>query len=190
MIRSIGPCSSRRPPARGVVVGVLVLGLVLLSLPPPRASAQVTSPWEAVPLELLLGTLGGAAGGVLGFFGGFTLCMASGEDSTGWGSLFCALLGVYGYAAGVPVGATLGVNLTARAMGVEGSLLGSVLGAVVGFGAGVLVLTAVYEASQGDDTLLLGTAVTVVPFLSALGATLGYNVGARVRTPEEGLPVP
>ncbi len=159
--------------------------------PAPAARAQVASPGEAIPLELLLGTLGGAAGGTLGFFGTFALCMASGEDPTGWGSLICAILGIYGYGVGVPLGATLGVTLTGHAMGVQGSVFLSALGAVLGFGAGVLALAAVGELTQGDDPLVLATALTVTPFLSALGATLGYNVEARVRAPEpESAPSP
>lgn len=190
MIRSIGHCDSQRTPARAAVVGVLVLALVLLLLPSPRGSAQVTSPQEAIPRELLMGTLGGAAGGALGFFGTFALCLYTGKDTTGWGPLICALLGLYGYGIGVPVGAVLGVNLTGNGMGLQGNVFLSVLEAVAGLGAGVLALAALGEATPGDDLLLVATALVAVPFLSALGATLGYNVGARVRARSEGVLVP
>ncbi len=186
------------PPARrvraGKAVGValLIAALIGASVPPRGAYAQarVQSPGEAVPLEILMGTLGGAAGGVLGFFGTFALCMGSGEDTTGWGSLICAILGIYGYGLGVPVGATLGVSLTGNALGVRGNVFLSALGAALGFGAGAFVLALVSEATQGNDTAILGMALVAVPFVSALGATLGYNLGARVRTPEEPAPAP
>jgi len=164
---------------------ILTLGVGTASFPTFRTYARVASPQEAVHAELLMGTLGGAAGGVLGFFGTFALCMASGEDTTGWGSLICAILGIYGYGVGVPVGAALGVNLTGNALGVRGSVFLSALGAALGFGAGAFGLAVVGEATGGDDPLILGTALVVVPFTSALGATLGYNLGARLRAPEE-----
>jgi len=113
----------------------------------PAAVEAVETPLQAVPLELLLGTLGGAAGGVVGFWGTFAVCMSTGEDPTGWGSLICAILGLYGYGAGVLLGATVGVNVAGGWLGVR------------------------------------AVALSVVPFLSALGATLGYNLGATVVSP-------
>jgi hypothetical protein len=168
--------------ARLVLCGLLTLGLILLAFEGliVRAAAPVETPGQAVPAELFWGTLGGVVFGVGGFFGTFALCMASAEDEAGWAALSCALLAIYGYAIGVPIGTTLGVSWAGARAGVQGSVLLSALGAVLGEALGLGIFIGIASALKGPDELLISLVVGFVPFMSALGATLGYNLGAKV----------
>ncbi len=169
---------------RLMLCGLLALGLTLSAFEGPVVQAAalepVETPGQAVPAELFWGTLGGAAFGVGGFFGAFALCLASVSDSSGWAALGCAILGIYGYGLGVPIGTTLGVSWAGARAGVQGSVLLSALGAVLGEVLGLGILIGISNALEGSDELMIPLAVGFVPLMSALGATLGYNLGAQV----------
>ena len=175
----------RRQRSRVVAVRLAIaVGLAgwLLSAVPMGAAAQVEEPRDAVAWELLGGTLGGALFGVGGGYLAAVSCLA---DAQGLGALACIVAAMLGYVAGLPVGVTLGVNAVGSLSGVQGNVLLSALGAVLGEAAG-LGLVALVSNAMGDLpeavgwTLILGA----VPFLSSVGATLGYNVGARMASPQ------
>lgn len=172
--------------ARLALCGLLTLGLILLASEGPVAWAAapkpVETPGQAVPAELFWGTLGGVVFSVGGFLGTFALCMASvsAEDEAGWAALGCALLAIYGYAIGMPIGTTLGVSWAGARAEVQGSVWLSALGAVLGEALGLGIFIGIADALKGPDELLISLVVGFVPFMSALGATLGYNLGAKV----------
>jgi hypothetical protein len=154
---------------RPLIVAILLLVLV-------GFSAQAGSA-DAIPAELIAGTVGGAAFGVGGGAIMLFSCLAEAE---GFGALACIGAAVIGYALGVPVGATLGVNVAGSLSGVQGNLLLSALGAVGGEALGLGITALVAQGAGGLPeplgwTMFLG----VIPFLSSAGATWGYNVGAQ-----------
>jgi len=134
-------------------------------------------PADAVPAELVAGTVGGAAFGV---GGGVLLLFSCLAEAEGFGALACIGAAVIGYVAGVPVGATLGVNVAGSLSGVRGNSLLSGLGAVGGEALGLGITALIAEGTGGLPepigwTMFLG----VIPLLSSAGATWGYNVGAH-----------
>jgi len=87
-----------------------------------------------------------------------------------------------GSAWGFPLGATLGIALAGALFDVPGSILGAGIGSVLGELIGLpqcslirnfLGTTALLLPPRGSDLSLVFNPV----ILSALGATLGYNVG-------------
>lgn len=165
---------------------VVVVAVLWLAWSASPVSAQPL-PSDAVPVELIAGTLGGATLGIGGFLVAFSTCAADVEDVEGWGAIgaaiACAAFGVLGYAIGVPVGATAGVNLAGSLSGVQGNFLLSALGAVggdiVGLGLSGLVAS---MSEEMPDALAALLVLGVVPLSSSAGATLGYNVGARMKS--------
>lgn len=131
--------------------------------------------------EVLGGWLGGVGGGIGGFFLGFFLCLGSLGDAPGLAGLGCLVGGGgLGYLIGTPVGSTLGVSIVAALNGVQGNLLFGFVGGVAGEGAGILTVATL--AGIGLDSDFDGGAYLVgVPLVSALGATLGYNVDATFK---------
>jgi len=131
--------------------------------------------------EVLGGWLGGVGGGIGGFFLDFFLCLGSLSDDVGLAGLGCLVGGGgLGYLIGTPVGSTLGVSIVSALNGVQGNLLLGFVGSVAGEGAGILTVATL--AGIGFDSDLGGAAyIAGVPLVSALGATLGYNVDAKFK---------
>jgi len=162
----------------------LALVVVLLLAALPVAAGQ---PQDAVPGELLAGTLGSLAGLTAGYFGGRALGAALGLesqlDSRDPVTVACVVLGVTS-------GASLGVAAAGSALGVEGNALacagGAFLGLVAGMAVEPLLGLLLPRGPQTSPDLLeiLGTVVEAVGFvaatvLPAVGATVGFNLGAR-----------
>ncbi len=167
---------------RMCAVLISIIGLAVFASTGP-ASAQPESPQEAVPVEILGGTLGGAAFGVAGGVIAFVTCIG---EAQGFEALGCAILAVFGYMIALPIGSTLGVNVAGSLAGVQGHLFLSALGAVLGEGVGLGIAVLVINAFEDlPEPLGWGLFLGVVPLMSSIGSTLGYNVGARVRPPNE-----
>jgi len=134
-------------------------------------------------MELVAGTLGGLA---FGAAGGYLLLQSCLAEAEGLEALACIFSGLLGYAIGLPIGSTIGVNAAGALLGVRGNLILSFLGAIGGelLGTGVFVL-AVSLSGDLPETLGLIIVFGVVPLLSSAGATLGFNAGARLAEPME-----
>lgn len=164
---------------------LMLLGFLLVLWPAAAANAApAPQPIDYIALEFIFGLQGALLGGGAGFYTTyFTMtilhpCPAAQPERRACelGTSLLALL--VGPNLGIPPGATfLGVALAGALVGVEGnlwlSLAGSIVGTLLGSAlAGNWVL-------EPTDFSLVVNPVT----MAALGATLGYNVGAKMRTP-------
>lgn len=148
-----------------VRTGILVLVLILLGVCVTAAEIQ-----DAIVPQLLVGTLAGYAGGAAG---AFALAHVFAAGATGWDALARAILGAFvGLAGGTVVGSSLGVMTVGHFRGMEGSIglcfLGAIAGTGTAFGVGIS-----FRVPE------------LVPYFAApaaaVGATAGFNHGARVR---------
>lgn len=134
--------------------------------------------------EVIGGWVGGIGGGLGGFFLGLFLCLQGMGDDSGYAGLACILTGGgIGYLAGTSIGATVGVSIVGGMNNVQGNVLMSALGGVVGTGGGVLSVAAL-SGSEFGEKLDGNLFFFGLPLLSSIGATLGYNVDARVVIPD------
>jgi hypothetical protein len=83
------------------------------------------------------------------------------------------------------------VNVAGSLASVQGHIFLSALGAVLGEAAGLGIASLVINAFDDlPEPLGWGLFLGVVPLMSSAGATLGFNVGARVRPPSEASETP
>ncbi|MDW8140964.1 MAG: hypothetical protein RMJ90_01590 [Candidatus Bipolaricaulota bacterium] len=149
------------------------------ALAQPAAQAS-----DYVVLEFVFGLQGALLGGGAGFYATYfalTILQPCPHDETErraceLGNSVIAL--AVGPNVGIPPGATfLGVALAGALVGVEGNvglaLVGSIAGTLLG---SALAGNWVFEPT---DFSLVVNPVT----MAALGATVGYNIGAKMRTP-------
>jgi hypothetical protein len=165
-----------------------VMLVVLVGLP-----AVAAPPRDAVPGEMFAGTLGSLVGLAGGFLGGRALAVALGFDSQPGPK---DLVTVTCVALGVTAGASLGVTGVGSTLGVDGNALGCAGGAFLGLVAGMAVeplLGLLFSPGREAGSALLetlGPVVEAVGFLSAVvlpavGATVGFNLGATARSPHD-----
>jgi hypothetical protein len=143
-------------------------------------------PTDYLFLEFLFGVQGAIVGGGLGFYATYwTLSLVQPCPPTQPERRACELGTslislIVGPNLGIPPGATfLGVALAGAIVGVQGNVFlafaGSIVGTIVGTAvAGNWVL-------EPTDLSLVVNPVT----MAALGATLGYNIGATIAPPQE-----
>jgi hypothetical protein len=62
-------------------------------------------------------------------------------------------------------------------LGVEGDPVLAALGAILGEALGIGVLSVIYRGGGVTDEVTVAAALGLVPFLSAVGAAMGYNAG-------------
>ncbi|MCS7198397.1 MAG: hypothetical protein NZ930_06955 [Candidatus Bipolaricaulota bacterium] len=133
-----------------------------------------------------LGALIGGAGGALGAYG---LCRLI-TDPGPWADLAC-LAGamLFGYAPGVPIGATVGVSIAGHSQKIPGNvwtaLLGASLGGAIAFFASDWALRSLGETPQAQqirDTFIPFVFFGVIPLSAGAGAALGYTLTGRLRT--------
>ena len=162
---------------------ILFVSLALMLAPSFRAIAALNNPSEAVTTELIAGTAGGAA---LGFGSAYLLGQLCLSQTTGLDSIGCIAFILLGYLVGMPTGAILGVNLAGSGSGVQGNLWLSILGGIGGGAIGMLAAGALNNAVGEQVPAFVGAALFlgVWPFLASLGATWGYNSGAKL-APED-----
>ncbi|MCS6936155.1 MAG: hypothetical protein NZ610_05870 [Candidatus Bipolaricaulota bacterium] len=169
------------------LAAVLVVGLLLGSGPAwAQASAQAS---DYVVLEFVFGLQGALLGGGAGFYATYFALSILQPCPQAQPELRACELGrsllalVVGPNLGIPPGATfLGVGVAGALVGVEGNLwlalVGSIAGTLVG---SALAGNWVFEPT---DFSLVVNPVT----MAALGATIGYNIGAKMRRSPDALP--
>ncbi len=160
--------------------------LVLASVSQELRAEHPMQPIDYIFLEFLFGVQGAIVGGGLGFYATYwTLSIVQPCPTTQPERRACELGTslislIVGPNLGIPPGATfLGVALAGAIVSVRGNILlafaGSVVGTIVGAAvAGNWVL-------EPTDFSLVVNPVT----MAALGATLGYNIGATIAFPQE-----
>ncbi|MCI2430841.1 hypothetical protein LM602_07195 [Candidatus Acetothermia bacterium] len=169
--------------SRIVLAALLACGVFLASSASAPALAQPSAQAsDYVVLEFVFGLQGALLGGGAGFYATyfaltiFQPCPTAQPERRACelGRSLVALL--VGPNLGIPPGATfLGVALAGALVGVEGNLwlalVGSIAGTLLG---GALAGNWILEPT---DFSLVVNPVT----MAALGATVGYNIGARMR---------
>ncbi len=174
----------------------LALVSVLLWSLEAHADAKLMESHDAVILEFMIGSIGALSGGLIGAFAASYPALPEVEACRRSCRGYLCLCGLtvipymmWGYAIGVPLGATIGVSLVGYFNGVSGNIMFAITGAVVGEVVGIAIsYLALYASSllQGtaDSGTLMGASVfLVIPASSSLGATIGFNIGARQHTP-------
>jgi len=172
-----------------ISVCALVMLLALWSVTGEVRAERPVQPTDYIFLEFLFGVQGAILGGGLGFYATYWTLSAMQPCPPAQPERRACELGttlislIVGPNLGIPPGATfLGVALAGTIVGVQGNVLlafaGSILGTLVGAAvAGNWVI-------EPTDFSLVVNPVT----MAALGATIGYNIGATVTESEESTP--
>ncbi|MBI1742361.1 hypothetical protein HYR54_04755 [Candidatus Acetothermia bacterium] len=181
----------------GVIAALLIMTMQA-ALGAPAQSQPKPSDffWEEVGMGMLGEVLGaalgfslfawvdyGCPGGILNFFG-MSICKTSGGGGKGWTTLFGGLI------VGIPVGASLGAILIGSQNGVQGSIIFTVavayvgmIGSMVGmeFVAMVVSQWVHWVNVQPGFTIAILLGGATVLAVTAIGATIGYNNGAKMK---------
>lgn len=169
----------------------LVLALTLSSVTGEvRAVPERPSrPMDYIFLEFLFGVQGAIVGGGLGFYATYwTFSIVQPcppvqpeRRACELGTSLISL--IVGPNVGIPPGATfLGVTLAGAIVGVQGNWLLAFAGSIVGTLVGAAVAGS--WVIEPTDFSLVVNPVT----MAALGATIGYNIGATAAVPEGAAP--
>ncbi|MBI3459840.1 hypothetical protein HY230_06185 [Candidatus Acetothermia bacterium] len=159
---------------KAFVVLAIVVGLAGVSAQAQQITSDIFySEMFQGSITASLGAVGGAVGsaGVGGVISFFTNSL----QPLGWGWTL-------GLIAGVPLGATFGVASVGSANGIEGNPWLALVGALAGESVAVttLFLATRYTSQLPNSVWIVITVGT--PVAAALGAALGYNWGAKVKT--------
>lgn len=169
--------------SRKIFFCALVVVLVLFPLGEELRAApeRSPSPIDYVLLEFLFGVQGAIVGGGVGFYATYwTLSLVQpcppAQPERRACELGASLISlIVGPNLGIPPGATfLGVSVAGALVGVRGNLLLAFLGSMVGTVIGAVL--AGHWVIEPTDFSLVVNPVT----MAALGATIGYNIGATV----------
>ncbi len=167
----------------------LVILLALWSVTEEVRAERPIQPIDYFFLEFLFGVQGAILGGGLGFYATYwTLSLVQPcppvqpeRRACELGTTLISL--IVGPNVGIPPGATfLGVTLAGALLGVQGNVLLAFAGSIVGTVVGAAV--AGNWVIEPTDFSLVVNPVT----MAALGATIGYNIGATVIESEEFTP--
>jgi hypothetical protein len=165
------------------VKGFLVSTLLVVVAAAPAVAA---APQEAIPWELLAGSLGSFTGVVVGGSVGRVLLGALGIAPAVESQLrFPVMIGIV--VGGITAGASVGVIAVGSWLGVDGNVSACFVGAFLGALAGMLTEPLLYASglfeSMGPVAEALGILSAAVS--PAIGATIGFNMGARAH-PSQG----
>lgn len=169
----------------------LVLALALSSVAEEvRAVPERPSrPMDYIFIEFLFGLQGAILGGGIGFYATYwTLSIVQPcppvqpeRRACELGTSLISLIA--GPNLGIPPGATLlGVSLAGAIVGVQGNLLLAFVGSIVGTVAGA-ALAGNWVIEPTDFSLVVNPVT-----MAALGATIGYNIGATAQVPDGAAP--
>ncbi|MFN4218542.1 MAG: hypothetical protein ACK4HB_04610 [Candidatus Bipolaricaulia bacterium] len=172
--------------SKKISVCALVILLTVGSVTGEVRAERPVQPIDYIFLEFLFGVQGAIAGGGLGFYVTYwTLSIVQPCPSVQPERRACELGTtlislIVGPNLGIPPGATfLGVALAGTIVGVQGNLLLAFAGSIVGTLVGAAV--AGNWVIEPTDFSLVVNPVT----MAALGATIGYNIGATVPSTQE-----
>jgi hypothetical protein len=165
---------------RGLVY-IVFCALAILSVSEELRAERPVQPTDYLLLEFLFGVQGAIVGGGLGFYATYwTLSLVqpcpTAQPERRACELGTSLISlIVGPTLGIPPGATfLGVALAGAIVGVQGNILLAFAGSIVGTIVGAAV--AGNWVIEPTDFSLVVNPVT----MAALGATIGYNIGATV----------
>ncbi len=174
---------------------VMVIGLL-----GAKVHAEPAQPQSALMLrEVVIGSIVALGGGISGVMAGAYMGQPAVEQCARkqpscQDELFCfrfnlcSLTGlpymIWGYVIGVPLGATLGVSLVGHLNGISGNFWLAAAGAIVGETLGISASIALANLLQTEWPIAMWiSTLTAIPVSSALGATIGFNLGARYHEP-------
>lgn len=169
-----------------------LVGVLLWSVE-AHADAKLTESHDAVILEFMIGSIGALGGGLIGAFAASYPALPEVESCQRSCRGYLCLCGLnvipymmWGYAIGVPLGATIGVSLVGYFTRVSGNIGLAVAGAIAGEVVGIYLALYASNLLQGrvdSNTFMWTSAFLVIPASSSLGATIGFNIGAYQHTP-------
>jgi len=164
------------------VKGLLIVTLLLVVAAAPAAAM---APQEAIPWELLAGGLGSFTGIIVGGAVGRVLLGAVGIAPDAESQLRVpVMIGIV--AGGITAGASVGVIAVGSWLGVDGNVSACFVGALLGALAGMVTEPLLYASGLFE---LMGPVAEALGILSAavspaIGATIGFNMGARAHPSE------
>jgi hypothetical protein len=189
------PLSSPLPPRgegpgvrakKRVLISIVVCALIVCFVSGELRAERPMQPTDYIFLEFLFGVQGAIVGGGLGFYATYwTLSVVQPCPPTQPERRACELGTslislIVGPNLGIPPGATfLGVALAGAIVSVRGNILLAFAGSIVGTVVGAAV--AGNWVIEPTDFSLVVNPVT----MAALGATVGYNIGAMTAYPHE-----
>jgi hypothetical protein len=166
---------------RRVLISIVVCALIVCFVSGELRAERPVQPMDYLLLEFLFGVQGAIVGGGLGFYATYWTLSIVQPCPTAQPERRACELGtslislIVGPNLGIPPGATfLGVALAGAIVGVEGNILLAFAGSIVGTIVGAAV--AGNWVVEPTDFSLVVNPVT----MAALGATIGYNIGATV----------
>jgi hypothetical protein len=173
--------------SKRLCLGALALALILSSVSEEihATSGRPPQPTDYLLIEFIFGLQGALLGGGAGFYATYwTLSIVQPcppvqpeRRACELGTSLISL--IVGPNLGIPPGATfLGVSLAGAIVGVQGNVLLAFLGSIVGTVAGA-ALAGNWVIEPTDFSLVVNPVT-----MAALGATIGYNIGATARVPE------
>jgi len=145
---------------------VLIVAVALAAVP-----LAAKPPEEAVLAELAGGIVGACVGLLIGLHIVRYIELATAEN---W-SRFLTVVGDLSTIGFIALGASTGVTLTGTALGVNGNILGCFLGGAGGVLAGIFASFPLIALTGVD------LDIVVVPAVTAVFATWGFNLGATSR---------
>lgn len=157
------------------MVTLVVWGMGLSAFAEPKPS-------DFLMEEFVGGELGAIGGGVLGVGMVNVIASITGASSRcdGWEDcLSGALLGVN---LGRALGASTGVILAGTERGVEGNIWGAYLATGLWSVVSPIILAKTLIKGSRQDELLLLAFLSAAPGIPAALATIGYNIGAKLKS--------
>lgn len=176
--------------ARGLGRYALAAALAFLSIGEPEVHAErPPQPTDYLVIEFIFGLQGALLGGSAGFYGTYlTLSIVQpcppDQPERRACELGISLISlIVGPNLGIPPGAAfLGVSVAGAIVGVQGNLLWAFVGSIAGTLMG-LALAGNWVLEPTDFSLIVNPVT-----MAALGATIGYNIGATIEAAKSPVP--
>ena len=168
-------------------IGLMLVALLVMMVG-IGGEAKAAEPSDALVAELSVGSVSAVVGAISAYVG-FTLfqfaawvsCYSDNHCSWDFDAVSTLALPV-----GMILGATLGVSRAGEGYHIQGNVPAALVGAIVGQSVGIGISFIIssyslervfnYRAGGWKTYLLVGSLTT------AVGATIGYNIGAKMRS--------
>lgn len=172
-----------------LVVGLILIGLGVGAFEVFTDAQEIErQPGDYFWQEVSSGTVGALAGGLVTAIAGVAIAgYLYGSPCNGYFGLTCRLpileIAEMAFLIGDVVGGAVGVFMTGSFKRVQGNILLAFTGAIAGAAVALVTLGAIEFFSGMPLSIASIIILIIAPFLplsTALGATLGYNINAKV----------